>query len=361
MKRNFRLFCTMCLAGTLAFFASSCKKNEEKQTVRVMLPEFEEAAALPGEEDRAYINFNDGKFYWNANDKVMLYNVDNTGETTVKAVYATDESAEGQQLTGFFHYSGPQIGEKKDHYFVFYPVQRVGDGSNELASLGTQNRETFNVPAVQHYSYDVNHNPTVDPNSMALATEIWRLNQDFKLQHIFGVCRLRLKGTGKVTSIDIMDNYLNLVGTVQLKLHKVQMNTLDDYAQNYKVDDVQNTNSAYYIQLYSYLHEMGYAPVPAANGNVVTLDCTTADGGGVQLNTSTYELFYISLRPGAFVDGFKFVVHYTQGGKNYQQLITNYESPVANGHKDLYTIKPGMITTFKVQTSIEPENGVIEE
>ena len=55
MKRNSRLFFAVCMAGSLALLASSCKKNEENAKVTINLPQYEEYGDV--DEGRLYIDF----------------------------------------------------------------------------------------------------------------------------------------------------------------------------------------------------------------------------------------------------------------------------------------------------------------
>ena len=339
MKRNFKLFCTMCLAGTMAF-ATSCKKNEEKQAIQVTLPPFEEVMGEPGEEDsKAYIDFNDGQFYWNADDEVLLYNIDNKGTNTQRSIWATDASAEGQAKTSFDWKSGQQIGDKLDHYFVFYPSSRVDMNT----PLGAQNRETFSILADQTYTLDLNGNPTVDPESMALAVEVWRLNAPFTLNHIFGICRLRLCGDGQVTKIELIDNVKHLRGTAKMKLHEVNMETFRSLMNQYTLvaDGQADMNPSFLTAWQEYKTTLGFSATSTDDeeGRTVTLNCPN-----VQLNGSTPTPFYISVRPGAFIQGFTIKVYTVNNPGGYE--ILNYNAP-----KNSYCIKAGTITGFRPKTS----------
>ncbi len=328
MKKTFKLFGMICLAGTLVL-ASSCKKNEGTTKVTIGLPQFEEVDGEPGEEARAYIDFNaNGAFKWNANDQIMIYNLDaENGENTAKAVYTTDANAEGQSVVTF---NGEDLGKKKSHFFIFYPVSKIATGTN---SLDVDNYETFNVPAVQSYT-TINGNPTIDPNSLAAACEVSSLSEQFTLKHIFGVCRLKLKGTKTVSSIVLHDNAMALTGSVSMKLHEVQMGKFQQLLNNYTLiaDGSPELNETFVGDWNNYRMDLGYNALP--EGNDITLNC----GNGVQLNSTTQTLFYIAVRPGAFIKGFTITVNYTDGTSS---VINNYANP-----KNSYKIKPGTITGF---------------
>jgi hypothetical protein len=331
MKKTFRLLGMICLAGTLVV-ASSCKKNEETTKVTIGLPQFEEVEGEPGEEAKAYIDFNaNGAFKWNANDQIMIYNLDaENGANTAKAVYTTDANAEGQSVVTF---TGADLGKKKSHFFIFYPVSKVATGTN---SLDVDNYETFNVPAVQTYT-TINGNPTIDPTSLAAACEVSSLSEQFTLNHIFGVCRLKLKGTKAVRSIVLHDNAMALAGNVTMKLNKVEMARFSDLLDQYTlIQDGQAELNSQFVQAWNqYRTELGYSA--EANGNDITLNCPD-----VKLNPTTQTLFYISVRPGAFIKGFTITVNFADGTST---TLNNYANP-----KNSYRIRAGFITGFAPST-----------
>ena len=317
---NFRMVCMICIAGAMASLMSSCKKNnEDSASLMVSLPEM---IVEDGQEERAYIDFtNGGVFKWNANDAIMVYNLDfEDGTQSVKQVYTTDASAEGQTLTRF---RGTPVGDKKDGFFYFYPADRAIGGA-----LDVDNRETFSISNTQTYTLDGNGNPTVDPNSLSLACAVNEISDNFTMQHIFGVLRLKLKGTKTVDHIVIRDNKITLSGTASLKLHKVDTDKLNQIMDAYSQGDEN-------IPLMTeYLQQLGWET--NGTGKQLTLDCSNVQG--VQLSSNTQTVFYISVRPGALIKGFYIDVHFTDGS---MVTIENYKNP-----KSSYCIKPGVIKGF---------------
>lgn len=314
MKRN-RLFFAVCMAGSLALLASSCKKNEENQEATVSLPQMEEAGDFDG--SRLYIDFNQSNTYkWNGNDEVMFYNLDaENGTHTIKAVYTATAAAEGKPTTVFY---GDNLGSKKDHFFAFYPVSKIVNGTS---ALDQDNFETFSVDSVQTYTV-INGNPTVDPNAMAAACETENV-KTFTMKHIFGVLRLKLKGVKTVQRLELIDNSFNLSGTVTMKLHEVNMATFSDIMDLYA-----QGNGSHEQALATYLQRLGYSSEP--DGKKMILDC----GNGIELSENTQTLFYMVLRPGALIDGFKVNVYFTDG--------TNDAIEYPN-HNAAYCVKPGVI------------------
>lgn len=329
MKMN-KLFCTMCLVGGFALVMSSCKKNEQSGTISFLVPDFETVEAEPG-EDKAYIDFNGAnKFRWNGNDAVMMYNLGNDGSST-RAVYTCSANAEGQYTADF---TGDDLGTKKAYgFFAFYPASKV----ENFAFDPTDNRQIFNVEPEQTYTL-VNGNPTVDPASMALAIDMPSPTSNATLKHVFGVCRVRLKGNGKVTKIVLRDNKMSLAGTVDMKLHEVKMNTFSNLMNNYQLvaDGASDMNPTFVSAWNSYRETLGYhaTPITGRDSHEITLNVPS-----VQLKPNTATPFYISVRPGAFIQGFEIDVYLE--GENVPRTITKYGNP-----KTSYAIKAGVITGF---------------
>ncbi len=296
MKKTNKLFFAMCMVGGFALLFGSCKKDNESVTTTINLPAFEEEV-----EGRAYIDFNDGKkFKWNANDQVVLYNLDDQdGTQSEKAVYQTTANAEGQP-TGLFEYaSGDQISAKKYGYFVFYPVDKV----DVSAPLNEINYETFTVPATQNYT-KVGDVVTVDPAGMAMAIDVANITGNYTLKHIFGVLKLKITGTGNVTGIEVEDSRYNLSGTVGMKLHEVKMAKFTALQNDFIANNDPDNYGPFINEWNSYRSLLGYTT--NGSGKTMKLDC---GHDGIALNSATPTEFYIGLRPGALKYGFKVNVY----------------------------------------------------
>lgn len=333
MKKTYRLFGMMFLAGAMVFATSCNKENNNAEKATITLPDFEEVLGEPSEAERAYIDFNDGKsFKWNANDEVMIYNLDATdGTNTEIAKYQTDASAQGKKTATFAYEEGTAFGAKKDHYFVFYPVSKI---VNNNYTLDGDNYQEFVVDSVQNFT-KVGSQITVDPKGLASACEVNTLNDQFLLKHIFGVFRLKLKGTKKVSRIEVVDNSFSLTGSTFMKLHEVNMNRFSSLMNQYTLSGT-DLNPAFVSAWNTYKAELNYTTQPL--GKKMILDCTTYDADGVQLNNSTQTLFYIGMRPGALIKGFVINVYFSDGTST---TITKYNQP-----KDSYSIKAGVVTGF---------------
>jgi hypothetical protein len=325
----------MGMAAVLAFMSSSCKKNNEQNgEITIMVPAFEEVMADPSEAGRAYIDFNhQNVFKWNAYDEVMVYNLDATdGTNTKKAIYRAKENAEGKQTAKFYFYQGTQLGNKMDHFFIFYPTCKIVNG---IAALDKDNFETFDVPAEQNYTL-AEGGATFDPESMAMACEVNKLTQAFTLKHIFGGCRIRLKGVLGTTVDKIVIEepnpavLNNLTGTATLKLHEVEMDEFTNLQNNYNLASL--SDNSFMDAWNDYRTRLGFSA--NGTGNTITLNCN-----GVALNPTSEQNFYVSLRPGSLINGFTLKVYYN--GLTEPQVIENFVNP-----NDNYCIRAGVCTTF---------------
>lgn len=296
MKRTNKLFIALFVAGSFSLLLGSCKKNDTTTNMNISLPQFEEEL-----DGRAYIDINNSNsFKWNANDQVMVYNLDSEdGTQTLKAIYSTNASAEGQKSATF---TGDDLGAKKDHFFVFYPVDKVEVGTDPL---DVDNRETFEVPGEQEYTL-VKGTPTIDYAGMAMACETSKVSA-FTLKHIFGALKVRLTGSGKVTSIVVEDNRFGLSGTASMKLHEVNMDRFTTLQNRFVSAANPYEDQSFMTDWNEYRQQLGFEAQGA--GKTMTLNCPS-----VQLSSSE-TIFLIGLRPGALKYGFKVYV-YTEGNNN---------------------------------------------
>lgn len=315
MKKMNKLFVALFVAGSFAMLLGSCKKNDTASTMNIGLPQFEEEM-----EGRAYIDItNSNSFKWNANDQVLAYNIDAAdGTQTIKGIWSTNASAEGKATASF---TGPDLGSKKDHFFVFYPCDKVASGEDPLDA---SNFETFNVPDQQEYTL-VKGKPTIDHVGMAMACETQNVSS-FTLKHIFGALKVKLTGTGKVTKIVVEDKRFNLSGNASMKLHAVVMDKFTTLQNAFVSADDPYNNDSFVSDWNTFKNQLGYST--QGGGKTMTLNCPS-----VQLS-STETLFFIGLRPGALKYGYKIYV-YTEGA-NEPQVFEN----AADWH---YGIKAGVI------------------
>jgi hypothetical protein len=334
MKKTNKLFFTMCMVGGFAVLFGSCKKKEEAAFTTVNLPAFEEEV-----DGRAYIDFADGnKFKWNANDEIMVYNLDaEDGTNSEKAIYQNAASAQGQATARFEYASGDEITAKKYGYFVFYPAAKVSEGSlNEL------NYETFTVGDTQVYS-KIGDASTVDPEGMAMAIDVNSLDGTYTLKHIFGVLKLKIFGEGVVSRIEVIDERFNLSGSVSMKLHEVKMDKFTSLQNSFSALDEPMEDYTFASAWDRYKGELSYSA--QGTGKMMTLDVEN----GVALNGDTETNFYIGLRPGALKYGFTVKVYLN--GEN-EPRVFDY-----TGNNNIhYGIKAGKIKSLPITIIAVPTN-----
>lgn len=291
MKKT-NLFVAVLVAGSFAMLLGSCKKNETESDIIISLPQYQEEM-----NGRAYIDINDNNsFKWNANDEVMIYNLDEGDDLTgVRAIYQTTAEAEGMASARFRLAAGETaLGAKKDAgYFVFYPVDKVADNASFDGLY-----QTFTVEDTQDYTTVGEDVPTIDPEGMGMACPLTKLGGSFELKHIFGGLKLNVQGDATVTSIEVEDNQFNLAGKVAMKVNAVDMNTFSGLEQQFIAQENPYENTTWMQAWSDYKDELGYQ-ILEEGGKVMTLDC----GAGVQV-TNEGKYFLIGLRPGALKYGF---------------------------------------------------------
>ena len=309
MTKTTKLVLTMWVAGSFALLFGSCKKNEDTQKVTINLPTFEEEV-----DGRAYIDYANGnKFMWNGNDNIIVYNLDQEGLASEKALYATDADAEGRQIATFSYESGDPITAKKYGYFVFYPAAKAE------AALLEGNYQTFTVPAEQTYTIDNGGTPTLDAAGMALACDLADVNSQFSLKHIFGALKLRLTGYGNVTKIEVIDNRYNLSGNVTMKLHEVTMDQFQSIQTSFVGTEDPDNNWGFMTLWSEYKDQLGYSA--EGEGKVMTLNCPEP----VALDPQEETLFPIGLRPGALKYGFTLNVYMEDDQEPYSFVFDRPE------------------------------------
>lgn len=335
MKRMNRTIGMMCLAALLAVGATSCKKNNTEKTASFTF----ELPALEGnpfaDDERGYVDITDGnQLKWWEGDQMMVYSVDATNTTPETAVYT---AASGSQGTHVATFSGDMLDKGSYGYFAFYPAEKAGQ-------VTEGNRAYFNVSDTQNYDAALQFSGAyagrayMDPKSAVLATSVGSLSSGFVgLRHIYGFANVRLKGNtnGKlVKKITITDNELNLTGEMSIKIPEItdeRLGALQTLGDKFLDGTIDETN--YWAQLTSTLRAMGYES--NGDGRSVTLDCSAANGIEI---TNSYKCFFIPLRPGALLKGFKVTVTYTNNETK--------EFTFANTADKRYIMRPGMITNI---------------
>lgn len=299
---------TLCMMAVLALAFVSCKKTETTGysfPFKGSVQQFENV--YEGDFDRAYMNPDNLKVYFEEGDAIMLFNIYQDP--------AGFESSHGQTYwLNAGHLVNPygtislqinQPGQLQSYYYGFYPAENVVD----FLHLDNENRATFRMDAEQTYR-TISGVPTIPQGALYMAAKDEdhnNLNQAvFNFQNICGVLSLKFYSpTGKtVTSIVVEDNRFELVGDITLKIHEVDPVYMTTLFRNYN-----ETDAAYMAELATYLNDLGFQTTGV--GNAVTLNCP--DGVTLGTTPEAASRFFIVLRPLALLEGCHITVNFTEG------------------------------------------------
>ena len=282
--------------GVVALLATSCTKKEDKAMVYRGYSydaQFEVEAANYDAPTRAYID-DTYRMMFEANDQVMLFNIDNTTPANSEcALYVVE--ADGYQPTFAPYEAGVEISdEMMDAKYAFYPGNNV---VKDMAVLANENRSVFKLLPVQQYR-EIGGTPVIGKEALYMAAKIDNPTEtNFAFRNICGVLVMKFYSpTAKtVTSIEVTDNNVNLTGDVTLKIDKVDPAEMMDLFRNYPGNE---------SAINDYKDEVGYSV--ETSGNTMTLDC----GTGVTLGTTAADAntFYFVLRPLALLNGFDMTI-----------------------------------------------------
>lgn len=327
MKKIIR---TLCLVAMVALVTTSCKKKVENTNVTVALQETAGFEAGPGfDGSKAYLDPTDGfNFKWNDNDEIAFYNLSsNFTESTCTKLTAVSGS-EGKTRTQF---TGPNVGAKKDGYFVFFHADKAA-GAQTGVLQGEGNVETFTVSANQTYD----KNRLIDTKALTMACETTDPGV-FSLRHIFGFLNVGIghnnAANGQVDYITVTDDQWNLTGELSLKLDEVNTEELTTMINRLATN---GDDATYQAALANYLQHSGYCAT-GTQGKTITLNCDD-----VALTLNQYRYFFIPLRPGALYKGFTVTVHYTSGATSSCHFGENLANLIKPGYfTNVYTLSSG--------------------
>lgn len=337
MKKTFRMIGMACLVGAFAFAGSSCKKEKTEVTsFKVTLPVVVEASV---DEDRAYIDYNDGnQMKWYRDDEIAFYNLAENPEHSIRNVYTLANGA--NELEGYF--TGDVMGELNegfDGYYGFYPASKVVNHP-----LGARNSQTFDVPDKQLIRHDIPGGILMDPQSLVMAVKGENIMTHFNMNHIFGFAGLKLKGDRVVDKIVVEDVEFPLSGTITLDIPYITYENafvLDRRCEELSLYQADYDEVIRQIQLMT--DAMNYSA--QSTGNEMTLEC-----GGVQLNPNEYTRFIMTLRPGALHHGFIVTVYYTEGEPDvinkFNPLSDEYGYNGQERYPRRFCIRPGRTMNY---------------
>lgn len=291
MKKMSRIFIGVCLLGVFAFTTTSCKKNENKTSFSVTMPQFTE-----DEGERMYIDFADANLpKWEMGDQIMVYNLNPETPAQSKAVtFSVVALTANDGNTARFE-EDEAIGEVMgDYYRFFYPASAA-------SGVLEDNKEEFVVAPTQNYR-TVGSGSTVDLDAIKMACSK-EVTDQFTFEPITGVFRLKVYGTKAVSSIVVTDDAFNLTGNVSMNLYNIKEETKDEMTA---IMDSYKAGGDWEAAAAEMRANLGYSSWNT--GKVMTLNCPD-----VQLNTTDVTSFFISLRPQALGNGYTVTVNFNDG------------------------------------------------
>lgn len=311
MRRITRILGLLCMTAIVAVSASSCKKNKDNASFNIQLGQLQGLNM----DERAYIDVYDGcQMKWNLGDEIMIYNLASDYTQSEAKVY-TNENGDRVALTTFT--SNDPVSDRFDiGYFYFYPAYKAS------GNLQADNRETFTVANTQTYD----ENTIFDPTSLVMAAEVENITDQVIMDHIFGFLNLKVTSNNPahLDNIVITDNSFNLSGEMSLKLPEVSAETFTEL-----LNQCESGDPNYAENLAAYLQQLGYES--NGDGKTITLDC-----GGTEIN-GTKKYFFVSLRPGALLNG---------GTITFNFVEDDMEPTVLNIEPGQFIVKPGWFCNF---------------
>ena len=315
MKKMSRIFIGVCLLGVFAF-TTSCKKNENKTSFQVTMPQITEEM-----DGRMYIDLGTMMSKWELGDQIMVYNLNPETPAQSKAVTFTAIALTANDGETARFEEDEEIGEVMgDYYRFFYPASAV-------SGVLEDNKEEFVIAPTQNYR-EVNGSATVDLDAVKMACSK-PVTDQFAFEPITGVLRLKLKGTKAVSSIVVTDNSFNLSGTVSMNIYNIKEETKDEMnaiLDSYKAGEDWEAAAA------EMRANLGYSSWNT--GKTMTLNCAEP----VQLNNTDFTSFFMALRPQALGNGYTVRVNFSDG--TYQEVVKE-----ANPAK---CIKPSVIKKVEI-------------
>lgn len=310
MKRVIKCMGMMALVA-LAF--TSCKKNEEKSVFTAATQQF-----VIEDEDRAYVDANQ-KIHFEEGDVCMMFNISTADPMTSHC--ATYAAIEDGNVVEFRNCGLGTVAENilDDGYYAFYPGN-VGFENHVVTELEMgENKSAFLVAPTQEYRPDAVALEHMYMAAKVAPTETAHLaDAHFTFRNLCGILTLKpYEATPRtVTSIEIVNNGMNLTGWVELILSELDPIEMQDMFNRWNPAD-----AAYMSELNLYKDRIGYHvydAMPTATalaptgviGNTVTLNVPN-----VTLGTSkaTTPAFNIVLRPLAFAFGGQIIFHFDNG------------------------------------------------
>lgn len=336
--------------GAVALLATSCNKNKDTQSMvykctmdPTELTFTTEQGVWDDEEStRLYIDAT-GQVFFEANDEVMLFNIDEVtpanSECAMYKVSAEGTIGQGAGAEANLEPVGQATisNEIKDAKYAFFP------GANVTANLTNGNRSTFTLSATQEYR-EVNGTPVIPQGALYMAAKIDKAqqgqlqNDNFAFRNICGILELKFYSPTQktVTSIELINQgQMNICGDVELIVPGVEPATMTQLFKTYIADP---TNAANLEAINEYKTEVGYNVNNASN----TLTLNIPNGKQLASTKADANSFYFVLRPLALQYGFDVVLHFSD----------NTTKTISSTKPNKNTIAPN---TFKQFTALNAD------
>jgi hypothetical protein len=338
----------ICLMGMVALLATSCNKNKEtsmvyKCTMDPTETHFDQEAGMWDNEEngRVYIDAT-YQVTFEADDEVMLFNIDeatpaNSECAMYKVINAGTTGAGAGSIANLEAVSETISEDIIDAKYAFYPGANVN-----TASLTTDNRSVFTLATEQTYREN-DGTPIIPAGALYMAAKIDKAgegqiqNDNFAFRNICGILELKFYSpTGKtVTSIELINNDMNICGDVTLIVPEVEPATMTSLFKTFVADPEDAANIA---EMNDYKQQVGYYVENGTN----TLTLNIPNGKQLATEKANANSFYFVLRPLALMNGFDVTLNFSEGEPK------TIHSTAYNKN----TIKPN---TFRVFTALNAD------
>lgn len=298
-----RIVRNVCMIAIVALAFTSCKKNNNETKSVAFHGSVERFVEVnqDGEFERMYIDEGLNTIF-EEGDLFGVYCITDQGSSSSRYQlvdgYLQPSDDMGNVYSNFEGYGA---------YYAFYP------GENSLGFNSTTNLGRYRLDATQTYRGPRESNGVQVAQMPEKAVYMAAKDEEshtfaecfFPFRNIMGALSLRLYSPeGQIVkSISVKDNKFNLVGTVTLRVDKVDPVYMTTLFRNYNESD-----PAYMAELADYLgpDNLNYS-LSGDVRNTVVMDCG-ADGVELGTTAATATRFLIVLRPLALLEGGEIIV-----------------------------------------------------
>lgn len=298
----------ICMSA-LAFLALTACNKEKDNSVAVAWPDM--AVENENGNERAYIDLTSNKGYYEEDDQMIFFNIDELEPRNSKyAMYTA--SYTGSNVP--FNRTAGELGDCIDGFYGFYPGEDVNTDM-----LTVNNKATFPVASSQQYR-TVNGVPAIPKGALYQCVKITGEKNidgiDFTTLNICGLLRLKLSSSvaGKqVSKITLHDDLVNLSGNVTVTIPEVNDSELSSWF--YTTNGGYNPQNPAYMEAFGqYLSGIGYSMEGGSHELELLFD--EEDSPILSTDASNPTVFLIVVRPGGLQPNNNTVtVEFTDGTK----------------------------------------------